>query len=154
MQRAGSQRRRWRAFICSRPGRRCLPGRPSLLERSPAAAHRISCGLCGSAAITDRRSCIGCGGSHGGNRSRNRHGQKTEFYHHTCGSKRTALIYIQLAENRVMIEKAKVQSSLLLSIEAALRLIRQANGTSRSTGARSRAQLNLSTWLEEEVTTA
>lgn len=30
-----------------------------------------------------------------GNRSRNRHGQKTEFYHHTCRSKRTALIYIQ-----------------------------------------------------------
>jgi hypothetical protein len=83
-----------------------------------------------------------------------RHGQKTKFFHHTCGSKRTALIYIQLAKNRVLIEKAKVQSSALLSIEAALRLIRQANGTSRSTGARSRAQLNLSTWSEEEVTTA
>jgi hypothetical protein len=54
-----------------------------------------------------------------------------------------------------MIEKAKVQSSALLSIDAArLRLIRQAKGTSRSTGARSRAQLNLSTWSEEEVTAA
>jgi hypothetical protein len=83
-----------------------------------------------------------------------RHGQKTEFYRHTCGSKRTASIYIQLAENRVLIEKAKVQSSALLSIDAALRLIRQAKGTSRSRDARSRAQLNLSTRSEEEVTAA
>ena len=51
------------------------------------------------------------------------------IYRRTCGSKRTAQIYAQLAKARPVLE-ANAQSSAPLSIEGALRFLRKQNGTS------------------------
>jgi hypothetical protein len=60
-----------------------------------------------------------------------RHGRRGGLYVRTCGSKRTAQVYVLLAQNRALLE-SNAQSSAHLSIAAALKLIRQAKGTSRS----------------------
>ena len=64
-----------------------------------------------------------------------RHGQWGEFYQRTCGSKRTAQVYVKLAKNRSVLE-AKAQSSAHLIIDGgingALRFLRGQSGTSRA----------------------
>jgi hypothetical protein len=58
------------------------------------------------------------------------HGQWGDLYRRTCGSVRTAQIYVKLAKARLFL-KANAQSSACLSIDAALRFLRQHDGTSR-----------------------
>jgi hypothetical protein len=59
-----------------------------------------------------------------------RHGQWGDLYRRTCGSVRTVQIYVKLAKARLFLE-ANAQSSACLSIDAALRFLRQHDGTSR-----------------------
>ena len=58
------------------------------------------------------------------------HGQWSALYLRTCGSVRMAQIYVTLAENRDLVE-ANAKRVSHLSINAALRLIRKAKGTSQ-----------------------
>jgi hypothetical protein len=62
-----------------------------------------------------------------------RHGQRSALYIRTCGSVRVAQIYVNLAENRELVEAAKAKCVSHLGINAALKLIRQAKGTARAT---------------------
>jgi hypothetical protein len=59
-----------------------------------------------------------------------KHGQRSALYIKTCGSVRMGQIYITLAANRELVE-ANTKCVSHLGINAALKLIRKANGTSK-----------------------
>jgi hypothetical protein len=59
-----------------------------------------------------------------------KHGQRSALYIKTCGSVRMGQIYITLAENRELVE-ANTKRVSHLGINAALKLIRRTNGTTK-----------------------
>ena len=60
-----------------------------------------------------------------------KHGQWSELCCRTCGSARTAQIYVKLAKARAILEE-NPQTSAGFSIDAALRFLRQRDGTLRA----------------------
>lgn len=62
--------------------------------------------------------------------------KRGEFFRQTCGGhERTAQIYIKLARHRSLIDAAKAKRVSPLTINEALNLIREAEGTKKNSGA-------------------
>jgi len=74
-----------------------------------------------------------------------RHGQWSDLCRRTCSSVRTAQVYVKLAKARALLE-ANPQTSAHLSIEGALRFLRQHEGTSRTSRGGS-LSISIAPWL-------
>jgi hypothetical protein len=81
------------------------------------------------------------------------HGDREKLFERTCGSKRTGQVYIQLAENRAAIDKAKrAEASAPLSIASALRLIRKPKP--KNSGKPDKKPKSLFGWKDGELSAA
>lgn len=95
------------------------------------------------------------------NRKLIRHNKWEDYCRETCGSERTAQVYMQLARHRSMLEEAKAQSSALLTIHEALTLIRKAKGTGKPKGSSigrkdhsASASRSFDGWTDDEIRNA
>jgi hypothetical protein len=82
-----------------------------------------------------------------------RHGQKSELFRRTCSSARTGREYVMLARHRTLIEQIG-RTSADLSIAAALKMIRQAKGTSRTKTKSNRTGIAMTNLTDEQLTEA
>jgi hypothetical protein len=81
------------------------------------------------------------------------HGDREKLFERTCGSKRTGQIYVQLAEHRSLIKEQRRRGSSLLSVAAALRLIRKSNKPKNSESS-NKPPKSFSRWKDGELSAA
>ncbi len=83
------------------------------------------------------------------------HGDKKALFERTCGSQRVGQLYVQLAENRPLIDAANAKCDSQLTITDALRLIRKPNPkNSNKPGKPDKPPKSLSGWVDDELSTA